>query len=116
MFELPSKEECVETLHFLQSSKIPGRHEKLVRMQFSQQHRCNADHLLLEPDQSVLHQLGLDVEFALLSIDEDNCVNVPVCNYNMNAQYLDKGQMVGRLYPVTSPNSDSDEDSQGHQK
>ena len=81
-------------------------------MQFSQQHRCNADHLLLEPDQSVLHQLGLDIEFALLSIDEDNCVNIPVCNYNMNAQYLDKGQMVGRLYPVTSPNSDSDEDSE----
>ena len=106
-------EECVGTVHFLQSSKIPGRHEKLVRMQFNQQHRCNADHLLLEPDQSVLHQLGLDIEFALLSIDEDNCVNIPVCNYNMNAQYLDKGQMVGRLYPVTSPNSDSDEDSEG---
>ena len=30
----------------------------------------------------------------------------------MNAQYLDKGQVVGRLYPVTSPHSDSDEDSE----
>ena len=106
-------EECVGTVHFLQSGKISGRHEKLVRMQFSQQHRCNTDHLLLEPDHPVLHQLGLDIEFALLSIDEDNYVNIPVCNYNMNAQYLDKGQMVGRLYPMTSPNSDSDEDSEG---
>ena len=70
-----------------------------MRVQFSQQHRCNANHLLLESDQSVLHQLGLDIVLALLSIDEDNCVNIPVCNYNMNAQYLDKGQMVGRLYP-----------------
>ena len=49
----------------------------------------------------------------MLSSDEDNCVNVPVCNYNMNAQYLNKGQMVGRLYPVSSPNSGSDKDSEG---
>ena len=71
---LPSMEECIGTVYFLQSSKIHGRHEILVRMQFSQQHRRNADHLLFEPDQSVLHQLGLDIEFALLSIDEDNII------------------------------------------
>ena len=69
---------------------------------------CNADHLLMEPDQSILHQLGVDMESGLLNLDKDNCVNVPVCNYNMNAQHFSKGQMVGRLYPVTLTNSDSD--------
>ena len=30
---------------------------KLVRMQFSKQHKSNSDHLPLEPEQLVLHQL-----------------------------------------------------------
>ena len=65
-------------LYILQVTNTSGRHEKLVRMQFSQQHRCNADHLLLELDQSILHQLGLDMESALLSLNKDGCVKVPV--------------------------------------
>ena len=69
---------------------------------------CNAHYLLLEPDQSILHQLGVDMESILLNIDKDSCVNVPVCNYNMNAQHFSKGQIVGRLYPVTLTNFDSD--------
>ena len=48
------------------------------------------------------------MESILLNLDKDSCVNLPVCNYNMNAQHLYKGQMVGRVYPVTLINSDSD--------
>ena len=48
------------------------------------------------------------MESGLLNLDKDDCVIVPVCNYNMNAQHFSKGQMVGRLYPVTLTNSDSD--------
>ena len=53
------------------------------------------------------------MESALLNLDIDSCVNVPVCNYNMNAQPLSKRQMVGRLYLVTLTNSDSDVVSDG---
>ena len=54
---------------------------QLVRMQFSKQHISNADHLLLEPDQLVLHQLyRIDVKSALLGNDKGDCFNVPVSN------------------------------------
>ena len=75
---LPSTKECAGTIHSLQATKIPERYEKLVKILFSQ-HRCNPDHLLLEPDQSVLHQLGLEMESALLSLDKDSCINVHTC-------------------------------------
>ena len=50
---------------------------------------------------------------ALLSIDKDDCVNVPVSNNSMNAQYHSEGQILGKLYAVTLPNFDSDEVSEG---
>ena len=53
------------------------------------------------------------MESALLNLDIDSCVNVPVCNYNMNAQPLSKRQMVGRLYQATLTNYDSDVVSEG---
>ena len=28
-----------------------------------------------------------------------------ICNYNMDAKHLDKGQVVGKLYPVESSGS-----------
>ena len=46
------------------------------------------------------------MESALLNFDKDSAVNVPVCNYNTNDQHLSKGQIIGRLYPVTLTNSD----------
>ena len=50
---------------------------------------------------------------ALLGTDKDDCFNVPVSNYSMNAQYYSEGQIIGRLCAVTLPNSDSDEVSEG---
>ena len=81
-------------------------------MQFIE-YRCNADHFLLEHDQSILYQLGLDMESTLLNLDKDSAVNVPMCNYNMNNKHLSNGQIIGRLYLVTLNNSDSDEVSEG---
>lgn len=86
-----------------------------MKMRFIQ-HRCNADHFLLEHDQSILYQLGLDMESALLNLDKDSAVNVPMCNYNMNDQHLSNDQIIGRLYPVTLTNSDSDKFQRGDEK
>ena len=88
----------MRNLYILHVTNTSGRHEKLVRVQFSQKHRCNADQLLLELDQSILYQLGLDMESALLSLNKDGCVKVTVCNYSVSAQCLSKGQILGRLY------------------
>lgn len=88
------------TVHMLQAARLLGRHEKLVKLQFNQQDIVSTEYFLLEPDQSILHQLGLDMESALLNFDRDGCATVPVCNYNMGAKHLDKGQVVGKLYPV----------------
>ena len=63
------------------------RHKKIMKIRFIQ-HRCNADHLLLEHNQSIFYQLRLDIESALLNFDKDSAVNVPVCNYNTNDQHL----------------------------
>ena len=106
-------EECA-TVHMLQAVRLPGRHEKLVKLKFNQQHTLSTaiEHLLLEPDQSVLHQFGLDIESALLNLDKDGCATVPVCNYNMDAKHLDKDQAVGKLYPVTLGRSESYEVSE----
>ena len=79
-------------------------------MQFSKQHKSNADHLLLEPDQLVLHQLYRNrykVSFA--GYWQDDCVNVPVSNYSMKAQYHSEVEILAKLCAVTLPNSDSDE-------
>lgn len=62
---LTSTEECIGIVHFLQATRVPGRHERLMRMQFSQQHVCYADHLLLKSDHSILHQIGVNIESAL---------------------------------------------------
>ena len=50
---------------------------------------------------------------ALLGIDKNDCVNVPVSNYSMNVQYHSEGQILDKLYAVTLPNSDSDEVLEG---
>ena len=50
---------------------------------------------------------------ALLGIDKNDCVNVPVSNYSMNVQYHSEGQILDKLYAVMLPNSDSDEVSEG---
>ena len=78
-------------LHFL--IRLPGRHEKLVKLQINQQQECDAEHLLLEPDQQILCQLGLDMESLLLNGDKNDCttVTVPLFNYNMDAKHLVKG-------------------------
>ena len=93
----------------LQTARLPGRHEKLVKLQFDRQDIVSTEHLLLEPDQLILHQLGLDMQSTLLNLDKDGRATVPVCNYNMDAKHLDKGQLVGKLYPVTLESSGSDE-------
>ena len=41
------------------------------------------------------------MQSTLLNFDKDGCAIVPVCNYNMDPKRLDKGQVVGKLYPVT---------------
>ena len=56
---------------------------------------------LLEHDQLTLHQLGLDMESTLLNFDQDGYAIVPVYNYSVDSKHLDKGQVVGKLYPVT---------------
>ena len=50
---------------------------------------------------------------ALLGIDKNDCVNVPVSKYSMNAQYHGEGEILDKLYAVTLPNSDSKEVSEG---
>ena len=50
---------------------------------------------------------------ALLGIDKSDCVNVPVSNNSMNVQYHSEGQILGKLYAVTLPNSESDKVSEG---
>ena len=72
-----------------------------MKLQFNQQDIVSTEHFLLEPDQAILHQLGLDMESTLLNFDKDGCATVPVCNYNMDPKHLDKGEVVGKLYPVT---------------
>ena len=96
-----SAEEEYATVHMLQAARLPGKHEKLVKLQFNKQDVVNTGDFLLESDQSTLHQLGLDMESTLLNFDKDGCATVPVCNYNMDPKHLDKGQVVGKLYPVT---------------
>ena len=73
-------EECA-TVHMLQAVRLPGRCEKLVKLKFNQQHTLSTatEHLLLEPDQSVLHQFGLDIESALLNLDKDGCATACTC-------------------------------------
>ena len=105
-------EDCVATVHLLQAVRLPGRHEKLVKLQINQQQECDAEHLLLKPDQQILCQLGLDMESMLiLNGDKHDCTTVPVLNFNMDAKHLDKGQAVGKLYPVTLEGSELDESS-----
>ena len=41
------------------------------------------------------------MESTLLNFDKDGCAIVPVCNYNMDPKHFNKGQVVGKLYPVT---------------
>ena len=94
-------EDCVATVHLLQAVRLPGRHKKLVKLQINQQQECDAEHLLLEPDQKILCQLGLDMESLLLNGDKSDCTTVPLLNYNMDAKHLVEGQVVGKLYPVT---------------
>ena len=50
----------------LQATRLPGRHEKLVKLQFDRQDIVSTEHLLLEPDQLILHQLGLDMQSTLI--------------------------------------------------
>ena len=40
---LTSTKECAGTAHFIQATRIPGMHEKLVRMKFSQQHSVSCE-------------------------------------------------------------------------
>ena len=96
----------------LQAVRLPGRHEKLVKSQINQQQECDAEHLLLKPDQQILCQLGLDMELMLiLNSDKHDCTTVPVLNFNMDAKHLDKGQVVGKLYPVNLEGFKLDESS-----
>ena len=48
------------------------------------------------------------MQSTLLNLDKDGYATVPVCNYNMDPKHLDKGQLVGKLYPVTLESSESD--------
>ena len=81
-----------------------------MKLQINQQQECDAEHLLLEPDQQILCQFGLDMESMLiLNGDKHDCTTVPVLNFNMDAKHLDKGQIVGKLYPVTLEGSELDE-------
>ena len=64
----------------LQAARLPGRHEKLVKLQFNQQDIVSTEHFLLEPDQSILHQLGLDMESTSLNFDKDGCATVYTCS------------------------------------
>ena len=41
------------------------------------------------------------MESTLLIFDKYGCAIIPVCNYSMDPKHLDKGQVVGKLYPVT---------------
>ena len=65
-----SAEEEYATVHMLQAARLPGRHEKLVKLQFNKQDVVSTGDFLLEPDQSTLHQLGLDMESTLLNFDK----------------------------------------------
>ena len=67
----------------LQAARLPGRHEKLVKLQFNQRHIVSTEHLLLEHDKLIL---GLDMQSTLLNLDKDVCTTVPVYNYNMDAK------------------------------
>ena len=40
---LTSTKECAGIVHFIQATRIPGMHEKLVRMKFSQQHSVSCE-------------------------------------------------------------------------
>ena len=40
---LTSTKECAGIVHFIQATKIPGMHEKLVRMKFSLQHSVSCE-------------------------------------------------------------------------
>ena len=63
--------------------------EKLVKLLINQQEECDAEHLLLEPDQQILCQLGLDMEsMLLLNGDKHDCITVPLLNYNMDVKHL----------------------------
>ena len=47
----------------------------------------------------------------ILNGDKHDCTTVPLLNFNMDAKHLDKGQVVGKLYPVTLEDFDLDESS-----
>ena len=51
--------------------------------------------MLLEPDQQILCQLGLDMESMLLNDEKNDSTTVPLLNYDMDAKHLVKGQVVG---------------------
>ena len=80
-------EDCVATIHMLQAVRLSGRHEKLVKLKINQQQEFDVEHLLLEPDQQILCQLGLDMEFLLLNGDKNDFTTVPLLNYNMDAKH-----------------------------
>ena len=49
------------------------------------------------------------MESLLLNGDKNDCTTVPLLDYNMDAKHLVKGQVVGKLYPVTLKGFESDE-------
>jgi len=108
-------EESAITVCLLQATRLPGRHEKLLKLQVGQQYVGNDSHMLLEPDHLSLKQLGLEMESALLKLDKNGCAVLPVGNYSTEVKHLDKGQVVGRLCPVTLASSEADQASKGTQ-
>ena len=51
------------------------------------------------------------MESLLLNGDKNDCTTVCLLNYNMDAKHLVKGQVVGKLYPVTLEGFESDKSS-----
>ena len=83
----------------IRAARLPARHVKYVRA-----HVNNGDIkgvALFESEENVLRSKGLLIETAATQPDTNNCVTLAVQNHSLETVCLERGYILGSLYPAT---------------
>ena len=93
------EERPTAVVRLITAARLPARHVKYVRA-----HVDNGEVkgvALFESEENLLRNKGLLIETAVTQPDTNNCVTLAIQNHSLETVCLERGYILGSLYPAT---------------
>lgn len=94
----PSGSELTSQVRLVEASVVPGRRVKFLEAKLDFPFK-KGDSLLFEPDVTILGSHRLSSPDAVMMLQADDCVLVPVENHKPLCTLIDKGTSLGQVTP-----------------